>query len=371
MFPCNISIARKVSDKMSRILLFDDIPEKRKEISDALVRLVDKQADVVPFDENEGPADGITYERHIERQLAANQEKHIGLVACDKDLGMYAEYPGLSANAISAVARNLGVPFCQYSRRPNYSGQEIERYKNLSRWNSEEITLTGSNAEEWAREICELWRGFEQIGEAYKQDDTNTLKPSLALATIMGRPDAATRISLYGSGDQSVMTEVFAFVESSNLDEVTHRMPRVLGTWLRLSILRFPGLLVNEIAAASYLNVSTDDFAREEVQKFFSNARYDGPFSGIETWWWRDDLESMLLESGVATGKEYLASQGQDVEPCLDCQTEETAGFYCMVTRKPVSRSNSKGNINWFPSGADLSRIRTSDFERITSLVSM
>ncbi len=356
---------------MSRILLFDDLAEQRNKISDALCRLVGKQADVVPFDDNKGPAEDITYERRIERQLVADQENHIGLIACDKELGMYTKYPGLSANAVSAVARNLGVPFCQYSRRSNFTGREIERYKNLSRWSSEEITLTGSNAEEWAREICELWRGFEQIREAYKQDDTNTLKPSLALATIMGRADAATRISLYGSGDQSVMTEVFAFVEDGDQHAVTRRMPRVLGTWLRLSILRFPGLLVNEIAAASYLNVSTDDFAKKEVQNCFSNACYDGPFSEIETWWWRDDLESMLLESGVATGKEYLASQGQDVEPCLDCQTKETAGYYCMVTQKPVSRSNSKGNINWFPSGADLSRIRTSDFEKITSLVSM
>ena len=356
---------------MSRILLFDDIAEQRNEISDVLLRLVDKQADVVPFDDNEGPPNGDTYERHIERELAADQDEDIGLIACDKELGMYTKYPGLSANAISAVARNLGVPFCQYSRRSNYPGQELERYKNLSRWNSEEITLAGTTEREWAREICELWRGFEQIREAYKQDEINTLKPSLALATIMGREDAATRISLYGSGDQSVMTEVFAFVEGGNLDEVTHRMPRVLGTWLRLSVLRFPGLLVNETAAASYLNVSTDEFTKEEVQKFFSDARYNGPFSEIETWWWRDDLEGMLLDADVATGKEYLASKGLDVEACLDYETGGTAGFYCLVTQTPVSRSNSKGNINWFPSGADLSRIRTSNFEKITSLVSM
>ena len=175
------------------------------------------------------------------------------------------------------------MPFCQYSRHPDYTPREIERYKSLSRWNSEEITLTGGNEKRWANEICELWRGFEQIREAYKQDEISTLnKPSLALATIMGRPDAATRISLYGSGDQSVMTEVFAFVEDGDHDAVLHRMPRVLGTWLRLSILRFPGLLVNEIAAASYLNVSMDDFTKNEVQDVFSDPRYDGSFSEIE-----------------------------------------------------------------------------------------
>ena len=30
-----------------------------------------------------------------------------------------------------------------------------------------------------------------------------------------------------------------------------------------------------------------------------------------------------------------------------------------MVTKQPVSLENSRGNISWFPPGADLARIRT------------
>ena len=79
----------------------------------------------------------------------------------------------------------------------------------------------------------------------------------------------------------------------------------------------------------------------------------------------------MLLNIDAASWKEYFASKDLNVEECLDRETGKSAGFYCMVTEEPVSRANSKGNINWFPSGADLSRIRTSNFEKITSLVSM
>jgi len=336
------------------------------------LRLTDKQAEVVAFDADSGPDEGVTYEQHIERQLRANiDDAPIGLIACDKELGMYGNYPGLSANAISVVARTLGIPFCQYSRHPMATQREIDRFNTLKRWDSEEITLTGNGSKEWAGEIAHLWRGFEFIRTEYTNPQIGKLKPATALATIMGRKDAATRISLYGSGDQSVMTEVFAFVEDGDYDTVAHRMPRVLGTWLRLSILRFPGLLVNETAAASYLNVSTDDLKKEKVRNFFSGARYNGPFSGIETWWWRDDLEILLLEADASDGKAFLQTKGVPVEPCLDDETSERAGFYCMITRTPVSRANSKGNINWFPSGADLSRIRNSKFEQITSLVSM
>jgi hypothetical protein len=356
---------------MSRILLFDDVPEQRNDICDALSKITGDADTVVQFPDNEVPEKGTSYERHIELLLFSDGDPHeIGLIACDKELGMYDNYPGLSANAVSAVARNVGLPFCQYSRRPKYNEREIDRYRNLRRWNSEEITLAGSNAEDWAREITELWKGFELIREQYVHHDINSLKPALALATIMGRPDAATRISLYGSGDQSVMTEVFAFIKDGNVQELSKRMPRVLGTWLLLSILRFPGLLVNATAAASYLNITVADFATEKVRECFLGARYDGPLSGLDTWWWRDDLDSMLLDEDVSSGREYVATKKLNVAPCIDEETGDPAGFFCMITQSPVSRENSKGNINWFPSGADLCRIRTSEFDQITSLVS-
>lgn len=357
---------------MSRILLFDDAESERNELSQELSQLADKQAEVVAFDADSAHEEGVTYEQHIERQLRANiDDAPIGLIACDKELGLYGNYPGLSANAISVVARNLGVPFCQYSRHPTATSREIDRFNTLKRWNSEEITLTGNGSKEWATEIAHLWSGFEFIRAEYTKPQIRKLKPAAALAAIMGRDDAATRISLYGSGDQSVLTEVFAFVDDNDEEKAAQRMPRVLGTWLRLSLLRFPGLLVNETAAASYLNISTGDFAKEEVQVSFSDARYNGPFSGIESWWWRDDLEVLLLEADASDGKAYLQAKAVDVEPCMDAEKPERAGFFCMITQTPVSRANSKGNINWFPSGADLSRIRNSKFEQITSLVSM
>lgn len=356
---------------MSRILLFDDDDSHRNEICQELSKLIGDQAQIEPFDGKPEPVEGFTYERHIERQLRGDHEVDpIGLIACDKELGLYSSYPGLSANAISVVARNLGVPFCQYSQNPNANRRELARFDELRRWDCEEITLAGNSIREWASDIAKLWNGFESITSRYQDRAINKLKPAAALAAIMGRKDAESRISLYGSGDQSIMTEVFALVDESDPRGIK-RMPRILGTWLQLSILRFPGLLVNETAAASYLNIATKDFDKPEIQEYFKDAVYCGPFSELLKWWWRDDLDSILLEGNAEDGKQFVDAQRARVEPCLDEQAGDRAGFYCMITQLPVSRANSKGNINWFPSGADLSRIRSDEFEQITSLVSM
>jgi hypothetical protein len=360
-----------MKSKMSEILLFDDDQATRQAVESEIRTIAGAGIEVGTFNNDPGPAQGLTYEQHIERQLSDSAHS-IGLIVCDKELGMYGGYPGLSSNAISVVARNLGIPFCQYSRHPKANQREIERFKMLRRWDVEEITLTETR-DQWAKEIVELWRGFQTIRDSYAKNEIKELKPSAALATIMGRESATSRVSLYGSGDQNIMTEILPFVEAGAAQEKdwTNRMPRVLGTWLRLSLLRFPGLLVNTIAAASYLNIAVEDFQKSDIQEPFSVAKYEGPFAGLLSWWWRDDLDGLIVESQKSDGKDYLHGMGIAVQECLDGETQERAGFYCMITDSPVSRSNSKGNINWFPSGADLARIRNAKFDQITSLVSI
>ncbi len=357
---------------MSRVFLFEDDEHYRKEIEDYLKLHLGEEAEIASFNPRSAPeVKGEPYERDIERKLCKNNSiAPIGLIACDKELGLYKNYPGLSAHAISIAARNLGLPFCQYSRRPK--GRELDRYVALQRWDSEDVTLTGSGSQEWTKEMAILLQGFETIQYEYVNRAMNNLDPSVALAAITGRESAANRIALYGSGDRSVMSEIFTFIVSNGQDNqnaITQRIPRVLGSWLYLSLLRFPGLMVNNIACASYLNIDQSEFSRRDVQEPFDEAIYSGPFASLGQWWWRDGLDYLLADSGASDGREFLRSSGIDVNACLDKDTGLRAGYYCMITQQPVSLSNSKGNINWFPAGADLARIRKSTFEQITSLV--
>ena len=355
---------------MSRIFLFEDDDQHRKEIEDFLGN--DNEVKFTSFDPRSAPVvAGDSYERNIEGKLSEiNDLEPIGLIACDKELGLYENYPGLSAHSISVAARNLGLPFCQYSRRPK--GKELDRYVALQRWNSDDVTLSGSGSKERAKEMAILLRGFETIQQEYVKRSMDNMNPSVALAAIMGRESAANRIALYGSGDRSVMSEIFPYIVSNGQDyqnAITQRIPRVLGYWLYLSLLRFPGLLVNKIACASYLNIDQDEFTQREVQELFDEAVYSGPFADLGQWWWRDGLDYVLADSGASDGKEFLSLSGIDVTACVDKDTGLRAGYYCMITQQPVSLLNSKGSINWFPEGADLSRIRKSTFEQITSLV--
>lgn len=348
----------------SSILLFDDDEPCRAAIKKNLASIGGKDVEIVTFDDSTAPDRNKPYEVAIEDQIRnLLRSTRVGLIACDKELGLYDKYPGLSANAVSAVSRIIGLPFCMYSRHVKPDSPEFEQYVALREWSSDEITLDAEDESGRAQEIFELWRGFEEIFTQY--DKKHALADALAL--IMGRKQYSSRVSLYGSGDRSITAEVFGFGK----DE-PHRVARVLGNWLRLSILRFPGLLVDAVAAASYLNISEDDFKRKDVVSHFDSSRYSGPFSGLKKWWWRDDLDSLLLEASVQDGFEYLDEIGvAHAKQCLDEQTEKPAGFYCMISQRPVGRENSRGNINWFPSGADLARIRNSEFDKINALVNV
>ena len=197
--------------------------------------------------------------------------------------------------------------------------------------------------------------------------------PPAGLAAILDEPSAESKLALYASGDQLFLREVFPFYEpeaaQGDARVLLERLPRLLGKWLRLSILRFPGLLVNEKAAASYLNIAVDDFASTEIRELFEPARYLGPFSDLSGWWWREELDLLLGCNSADDGRQYAEQHDHRVDECLDPQDSRRAGYYCMLTREPVSRENSRGGVSWFPQGADLARIRKDRFDTLTSLV--
>ena len=359
---------------MSVILVFDDCSDEQEQVTKGLEKVCAGKAEVLPFDGDDGPAKGVSFEHHIASWIDQHcAGKNIALIVCDKELGLYDELKGLSATPVSAVALQKGLPFCQYSRQAQQTEQEIATFDRLRRWCSEEITLEGLGPESWVPQAAGIFRGFELIKTAYRELGDKAGTPAAALAAILSHPESESRIALYGSGDQGFLKEILSFYDSANpdMEMLYKRMPRVFGNWLFLSILRFPGILVNETAAASYLNVDCNTFAKKEVQEKFKGAQYIGPFSELGPWWWRAELDILLGEAQCEDGREFLAKKDIEVDACLDPDSKEQAGYYCMLTREPVSAENSRGGISWFPSGADLARIRKDKFEQITALVGM
>lgn len=358
---------------MKVILVFDDLPEEENQIVQGLQRECDSAVTVEAFGHNTRENKGESYEQYIASWISKSFDPgQVALITCDKELGRYPHFPGLSAAPVSAVARRLGIPFCQYSRRAEESAQEFARYKGLRQWDSDEITLEGPDVTDWVKQIAALFRGFEAIRARYAATvDRRT--PAASLAAILGHPESESRIALYGSGEQGFLKEILTFYDPQepDLEGLQRRMPRVLGSWLYLSILRFPGILANAKAAASYLNIAVEQFERRDVQTLFESAKYAGPFAELGPWWWRAHLDRLIEQAGCTDGRAMAESHGIHLDECLDPQTKRRAGFYCMLTREPVSADNSRSGISWFPSGADLARIQKDKFDQITALVGM
>jgi len=361
---------------MSVILVFEDDLEERTKLTQALEKACGGEAQIKRFDPASPLKEGESFDRYIASWIDQDfGAENIGLIVCDKELGQYDNLKGLSATAVSAVALEIGVPFCQYSRKASEDKREFARFKRLRQWSSEEITLEGLDSESWAGEAAAIFRGFELIKTRYRELGDKPGTPAAALAAILEHPGSESRIALYGSGEQGFLKEVFTFYDPEkgkpDVEELCKRMPRILGNWLFLSILRFPGILVNMTAAASYLNIDPDAFGQEDVQEQFQSALYAGPFSELGPWWWRAELDVLVGEAECEDGREFVRKQGIEVKGCLDPDSNERAGYYCMLTRDPVSPENSRGGIGWFPSGADLARMRKDKFEQITALVGM
>jgi hypothetical protein len=360
---------------VSIILIFDDNKDERDDIVERLHKtLKGNNAKIEEFDGSAKPKKEFSYERFLLTWLNENfTDEDISLVVCDKELGLYDKYRGLSATQVSQVAIEKGIPFCQYSRQANEAAREMAAFLRLKDWDSEEITLQGPDPGSWVPQIVSLFNGFEQTRTTYTKVSKKCKTPAATLATILKHPESESRIALYSSGDQGLLKEILVYYnpENPDIDALRQRMPRVLGKWLFLSILRFPGIFVNQVAAASYLNIGNDDFKKPKVQNLFSKAKYAGPFADSGPWWWRHILDDILDKAKCEDGKEFAVKQKVDVQGCLDPDSNDQAGYYCMLTKSPVSAENSRGGISWFPSGADLARIRKDKFEEITALVGM
>jgi hypothetical protein len=190
--------------------------------------------------------------------------------------------------------------------------------------------------------------------------------PGKLLAATLGKPEYAEKIALYASGDQNRLASVLR-VKGSDNEKPKRHLSCLLGYWLWDSVLRYPGVVVNQVAASSYLNIHEDSFrTNPDIQRLFSKARYDGPFAEAKgPLWWRGVLDDIVAASGASDGRDFAAKQlRQQVVSSQCCEdSSKPAGYYCMLSKKPVSLENSKGGLTWFPRGADLARISNKKFE--------
>jgi hypothetical protein len=351
-----------------KIVLFEDDQPTAQKIQSAIKRHVPSGSEVLTFTPaaRDGNSRDITYEKRLATEIQSRGYGGATLWVTDRDLSKTSGYRGLSETNVSKAAAQLGIPICKYAR----GASDDDVFERQRSWGDAQIVLKSSDVSELGSKVAILAKGFLSI--ATKLDALTTgsadglSTPAEMMARILGHPESADQIALYASGDQKMIAEILPFAATKKkLQELRKRLPSVLGYWLYDSILRFPGLLVNSVAAASYLDIAVSHFERATVQKLFKVASYSGPFGDPkDPHWWRRNLDEVLGKA--KTGNEFVAQKLKErVAHCLDSKTGKRAGYYCMVTKVPVSDENSVGNISWFPPGADLARVRKDVYEQL------
>lgn len=61
-------------------------------------------------------------------------------------------------------------------------------------------------------------------------------------------------------------------------------------SWIRKTLMKYPGILYDAVHAATCLGISVDCFNEESLQTFFNKSKYDGPFSKERNLWWKSKL---------------------------------------------------------------------------------
>jgi len=347
-----------------KVVLFEDTAQTQSELRVALTKYLQSDGEVVLFDpahfKESEPDKQRTYEARVESILTKAPYQDATLVVADQDLSKSPQFTGLSANAVLGATMRLAIPTCSYARQPEVA------YEWRGRWEEGHIVLSFSDGEdELARRASLAAHGFAEIANKLPEvlKDARNNSASKILAALLGKLEYSEKIALYSVGDQNRVAEIPSQPKDTTPGE--RRMARFLGYWLWDSLLRYPGLLVNHIAAASHLNIETADFI-SDVQVLFSDALYDGPFADSKRpHWWRGIMDDIVSRENCSDGLELAQKKMSSAIRRSQCCVEPSkpAGYYCIISEKPVSLENSKGGLSWFPRGADLTRISNPRFE--------
>ncbi len=349
-----------------KIILFEDSQGTAQELLLGLKSALAGKGEASLFEPDPGARPLGTYEARLEKELSLPQYRDASLIVVDLDLSKVEQYRGLSESTVRRVTDVLSIPECGYARGEDIGDEFVRKAEQ------HEFSIAVSlkeGVEKFTRQVVSVAEGFVYIAEQLPTalEAPGKKSPGKLLATILGKPEYAEKTALYASGDQNRLASVLRIRETGG--ETRRRFACLLGYWLWDSVLRYPGVVVNDVAASSYLNIKEDTFrSTPAVQALFEKARYRGPFAEAKgPMWWRGMLDDIVAGSGSADGREFAAGQlQQEILPSECCEDPtRPAGYYCMLSRKPVSLENSKTGLAWFPRGADLARVSARKYEEL------
>lgn len=372
------------------VLLFEDDPNIVKAFTKLVMPKLGKDIGFVVFPLNEPPISGNKpYEdRVVEWIRASGFYDRLALVVTDRDLSANSDdWSGLSQTAVSGAAKLLGLPVAGYRRnKPN----AIDEFKRIP---GDGLIDLAPEVGKRADQVAILAKGFIELQARMQRHEGADVggpgadgakkrrpagaalaaSPGVLLAGVLHQPAAAAHFDTFACGDQVAIGEILAFSQDRKAKmsaQVQRRLVSALGVWLTDLVMKYPGVLVNEVAAASYLDIAPDDFKRADVQKLFKGALYTNlPFEDKATpLWWRHLLDDIVSEGGASSGLDLCGKKGLKKVTYCPCSVDPKlhAGYYCMATFEPISAEKSSGRLRWFPPGADLARLKASIYRKLS-----
>lgn len=370
---------------MKKIILIDDKPDMQANLGAALEPLLAGRYVIEAWGTDEIQEKYLAHSDTTHDESNADEDvwfrffssqSDVAMVVADHDLSGYGPVR-ISESAIADACRQSATPICTYHRAPSSktAGQSLRGIYGQTK--SFTITLDMNTGREAlaAKNIISLADGFALIREKFANvgEEVKKQGPAAILSQILERPGLSSSFALYATGPSLASDAIYHISQSQNshqavAQDLDSRLPFILGCWLSNYILPFPGLILNTKATASYLNIATAEFVQNEDK--FKAAQYLGPFSGAENYWWRTDLEQLLIDSDSEDGKEHLKNLNIDVSPSVCVSTKESpAGYYCLVQKEPISLDASVGNLGWIPQGAHLSRIDQNIYDTVAHMM--
>lgn len=374
------------------VLLFEDDKSIALDFAKRVKPKFGKACQLQVFPLDKPPANSNKpYEDRVDDWIrACGFYDRIVLIVTDRDLSANSNHwSGLSQTAVSGAAKALGLPVAGYRRaKPN----AVDEFKRIP---GDGLIDLSPDVVQRASQVAALAKGFVDLqkrmadwhrsrdGARQPKAGTKTgakrrsaaaapmASPGALLAGILQQPTTAGHFDTFACGDQVTIGEILSFGQNNMRmsKQIERRLVVALGVWLTDLVMKYPGVLVNQVAAASYLDIHPDDFAKPEVQKLFKSARYtELPFEDEATpLWWRHLLDEALSEAQCATGLELCEKKGLKKVRFCPCDEDPTshAGYYCMATDTPLSAEKSSGRVRWFPPGADLARLKARIYRKL------
>ena len=353
---------------MDKIWVIDDLEEIREKNVKAIEDLLrskglDKCVEVVSVDnelmgqlsseeDRENDEEVFSVEDKVGQYLA--EKRNIKLIVVDRDLHRYDSHIR-SESTITEGASLVAVPVCGYSRKSR-AVTPGSRLIKLAESTATPMIDIPKEPEKLAEHVVEIYDGNKTI-TSNMSSIGNAPSLSKAVSILLGKE----RQSIYFANYQLTLPVRKGLLDLTDEEgsDSKHLLAYTMGLWLYKFILKFPGILLNERAAAAYLNLKQEDFV--QYCSLFEAFKYEGPFSMFSSYWWRYDLDDALIRGNIKDGVEYIKKHGgATVEP-LDEDGEEQA--FCIVTEEVIPFTQSI-RPPMVPDGADLARIDRNTAEK-------